>query len=363
MLLAWGSTAWGANCLNGVSEATCNTGNGDVCIAYMAGGELNFECDLTVNGDLTSASAATVLNPTSGAYESFGTDASGNAYCCISTSITNADPENVITMGGSFDDELAHQWTTVGGGTTYHLENASTVFVEGVLLGWGGDDLLTGGDGNTVLFDEVLDGRSGNDTLRGNEGNDWLIGWTGNDTCHGDAGQDTIEGGEGDDLLFGGDNNDKLYGELGSDELTGGAGDDELYGGWGDDPWIDGGIGDDWIDAGPGNDGEDDAGTGRVEGVYGRAGEDVVIGDDGVDWLYGGEEDDVVCGGDGDDFLRGNNGDDTLWAPEGIWSGEKDDIDGGGGTNSCTVAGSSSNCESSLDLTWDDPADKPAECP
>jgi|GEM_PF-937362 len=68
-----------------------------------------------------------------------------------------------------------------------------------------------------VAVDKVLNGGSGNDTVKGGNGNDKLKGWAGSDSLAGGYGADTLGGGDGADTLVGG---------LGVDTLTGGAGND-----------------------------------------------------------------------------------------------------------------------------------------
>ena len=58
--------------------------------------------------------------------------------------------------------------------------------------------------------DEILTGRSGNDTIDGGDGNDHINGY---------SGHDTLKGGDGDDILIG---------DLGSDTITTGSGSDQI---------------------------------------------------------------------------------------------------------------------------------------
>ncbi|WP_225025953.1 calcium-binding protein [Xinfangfangia pollutisoli] len=85
----------------------------------------------------------------------------------------------------------------------------------------GGDDSLSGGDGN--------------DTILSGQGNDSLYGGTGNDDLRGELGNDSLDGGAGDDTLRGEQGNDSLDGGAGNDVLNGGAGNDTGYGGTGND--------------------------------------------------------------------------------------------------------------------------------
>ncbi|SHI09185.1 VCBS domain-containing protein, partial [Pollutimonas bauzanensis] len=70
---------------------------------------------------------------------------------------------------------------------------------------------------NHAQFDVAGDTHGGGDTLNGGAGHDILFGQGGNDVLHGD---------EGNDILYGGTGNDTLVGGKGDDTLIGGAGDD-----------------------------------------------------------------------------------------------------------------------------------------
>ena len=159
-------------------------------------------------------------------------------------------PDNDILHGGGGDDFLS------GGEGDDHL------FGEGdsdILYGWLGNDILNGGGGNDILYgdtfgtpipdengvdildggagDDELFGESGDDTLSGGADNDTLLGGTGNDRLHGGTGNDSLNGEDGDDQLIGGDGNDSLFGGAGNDMLTGGTGVDFMDGEAGDDTY------------------------------------------------------------------------------------------------------------------------------
>lgn len=71
----------------------------------------------------------------------------------------------------------------------------------------GMDDILYGTDGN-----DIMDGRSGNNTLYGGAGDDTISGGSGNDILYGEDGDDTLIGGLGNNQLFGGEGiNTALY--------------------------------------------------------------------------------------------------------------------------------------------------------
>ena len=222
-----------------------------------------------------------------------------------------------------------------------------------------GDDRITSGDGDDVLFggpgQDTLSSGLGNDTLYGGAGSDILNGESGNDTLFGDggpelfvddalAGNDVLVGGPGGDTLRGGPGDDNLMGGPGTntpgapgsnpdlaDTLFGGPGDDNLDGNFGDDllygdesefcnpadseghDQIFGGFGNDTIVGGPGNDflvgeqGDDE--------ILGCGGQDLLDGDDDLRFTPDGN--DTLRGGDGIDQLLGRGGDDNLFGEGG----------------------------------------------
>lgn len=94
------------------------------------------------------------------------------------------------------------------------------------LYGYGGDDVLDGGDEVTssTNYTDLLNGGAGKDILYGRGGNDDLRGDDGDDKLYGGADNDLLNGGAGDDLLDGGEGNDRLGGNAGNDILSGGSG-------------------------------------------------------------------------------------------------------------------------------------------
>ncbi|GAB2884049.1 hypothetical protein GCM10027180_12950 [Microbulbifer echini] len=76
------------------------------------------------------------------------------------------------------------------------------------------------------IFDQIIDGSSGNDSSLDGTGNvDLIRGFNGNDQLNGDAGNDQLEGGNGSDQLSGGTGNDLLVGGRGDDVYLFSAGD------------------------------------------------------------------------------------------------------------------------------------------
>ncbi len=126
-----------------------------------------------------------------------------------------------------------------------------------------GDDLITGNDGDDILFGDSIntDVLADNQGLTTPDGTGWAVfealengqgtdsGWNRADTLdyirdhHAELaveGQDSSNQGRdgGNDILYGGAGNDILYGQEGDDELYGGAGDDLLNGGSGSDTFV-----------------------------------------------------------------------------------------------------------------------------
>ncbi|MBX0311455.1 MAG: hypothetical protein JHC31_06715, partial [Sulfurihydrogenibium sp.] len=76
------------------------------------------------------------------------------------------------------------------------------------------------------LFNNVILGTKGDDSLYGTNQKDIIYGQEGDDILYGNGGDDTLIGGVGNDKLYGGDGNDVLIGGPGNDYLEGGRGND-----------------------------------------------------------------------------------------------------------------------------------------
>ena len=131
----------------------------------------------------------------------------------------------------------------------------------------------------------------------------------GADTIIGSAVADGLHGYGGDDVIRGGDGTNYLRGDEGADSILGGAGFDDIHGNMGADT-ASGGLGDDWVVGGKDNDLL--AGDGGADLVYGNMGDDTCVGGDGNDIVRGGQANDTISGGAGNDFLSGDRGDDTI---------------------------------------------------
>jgi Ca2+-binding RTX toxin-like protein len=182
-----------------------------------------------------------------------------------------------------------------------------------VTYGTAGNDLLIAQGNGQGVYDDLVFGEGGNDTLVGDagtghqlsiEGQDRLLGGDGNDRLFGGGDDDVLEGGVGDDRLYG----DAIFSNVhfdnagpsfipGNDKLFGGDGNDLLKGQRGDDV-LDGGTGADELNGEEGND-----------TLLGGAGDDVLRGDVFSSTVRG---DDTLDGGEGNDTLIGGIGADTY---------------------------------------------------
>ena len=208
-------------------------------------------------------------------------------------------------------------------------------------------DTITGNAAGNTLY-----GQSGDDSIDGMSGNDSIFGGAGSDMLYGGAGNDILDGGAGDDLLIGGDGDDVFDGGSGRDLMYGEAGDDlfRLFDGWNGSygEIIVGGAGSDTFDisgtnvatstidladgtfnytpggAGAislssienviGNTGSDAiSGSGEVNSLWGRSGNDTLLGQGGNDFLYGEDGNDLLDGGTGVDYMAGGTGNDTYY--------------------------------------------------
>ena len=182
----------------------------------------------------------------------------------------------------------------------------------------GGEDLVctiknrlpAASECDAMVFDNVILGTPGNNTLKGTNQRDMIIGYGGDDVIDSGAADDCVSGNAGNDRIELGAGNDVGDGGTGNDQIGAGAGDDIVHGG----------AGNDGLAAGAGND-----------LVHAEDGDDVVDGGDGVD---------NVLGSAGNDTLTGGNDNDRLDAGLGV-----DRANGSNGVDVC-IAETRSNCES-----------------
>jgi Ca2+-binding RTX toxin-like protein len=124
----------------------------------------------------------------------------------------NALPASALDFSFLFKNGWTYQ---VGGAGADSLTAVTHSGSSHVLLGFVGDDTLTGTNGAESLFGDM-----GADTLNGLDGDDELAGGGGNDTLNGGAGNDVLHGGEGIDKMTGGLGNDIYVVDTASDVIV-----------------------------------------------------------------------------------------------------------------------------------------------
>ena len=97
----------------------------------------------------------------------------------------------------------------------------------------GGRITLTGittalDDDDFIFYTSVINGSSGNNTLKGDRRGNEINAGAGNDQVFGNGGRDTLKGEAGNDTMYGGADNDTLNGGPGNDVLDGGPGADKF---------------------------------------------------------------------------------------------------------------------------------------
>jgi len=203
---------------------------------------------------------------------------------------------NTIVVGNSADGlqvNVSISWTNAHGvpkslQKSFLLEKIKSVIIHGGRR----DDTITIDQTHSVFAERALIlGFGGNDIITGGDEADRIDGGLGNDTINAGAGLNTVRGGAGNDTIIAGADGNRIDGGVGNDSITSGAGDDILVGG----------LGNDTIEAGDGND-----------KVFGGPGDDAMAGGIGNDTLWGGAGNDSIDGGVGDDTLGGVAGRNTL---------------------------------------------------
>ncbi len=293
------------------------------------------------------------------------------------------------------------------------LDFAATKVRQLFVLGNAGDDSLV----NLTNVNAIVDGGSGNDYIHSGT----TLGSGGNDALSGGDGDDVIFDSGGTNLLIGGGGNDNIWG-FGSDVITSGAGDDTVYNIVGASGQINGGAGKDRIitngnfsvvpdsadrpavvfktrgstvaldngvlyfagDASNNVVDIQDNGNGTITTFYTDAGgtrtdtfnkadvtqmagvlgngDDTLTNDTNIDGVfYGASGNDFLQGGGGRDLLKGGAGDDVLLGQGGnddlTGDGGNDYLDGGSGANTLRAGfdGLDTVITGSLDLVVGDP--------
>jgi Ca2+-binding RTX toxin-like protein len=209
-----------------------------------------------------------------------GNTANGNAST-VMDEITGADGSNEVQILQDLSDDVVGVGINIGGaisnlnvidsdGNAINIDDPSDLTVALAdtspldrLLAAGGDT-IEGGEGNDLIFGDVLytDDLADLHGLSTEDGAGWEVferlengesstdaGWVRDDTIAyirdnaQSLAQESLDsqGGRrpgGDDVINGGAGNDVIFGQEGDDVITGGAGDDILYGGSGADTFV-----------------------------------------------------------------------------------------------------------------------------
>ena len=257
------------------------------------------------------------------------------------------------TINGGTDPESAN--TTENDTVSYSMSPAGVDVNLRSGVGSGGDaegDKLGADIENAMgsMYDDMIAGTRGKNTLWGLDGDDDLSGDRGADALYGGAGNDMLGGGDGDDTLVGGAGMDTLTGGEGADTAsyagsmmgvtvrlhTGQAMNGDAEGDtWGDMTTVK--YDDPDPEAKPGSMLEETVpdiinltGSGMKDILAGDSRANVIKGGGGGDTLFGGPGGgaDTLEGGDGDDSLYGGIGNDTL-----AGGGDDDKLYGGKGND------------------------------
>ena len=214
-----------AACPGAYGGKACNGGTGaDICQFTTT----SISCDL----DGTAGAAGGdgyYFSPSNTSFRGFGTDASGEAYCCEYASLVDGCGAGNGPVTATFD---------------------GTDLVDTIKLQYSTDDLkcatatVTGDSYPDDIHGSRTDATTYSETLYGGGGDDMMSGYAGDDVFYGGSGADTIWAGTGDDFIYGETGADKVKGDEGNDFIYGGTEDDQLCGGP-DEDYIEGGDGDD----------------------------------------------------------------------------------------------------------------------
>lgn len=271
----------------GTGTDTIDGGSGTNTLTYENVGSSGVTVTVTGTGTgsvLGTSIADTFTNTTviSGTDydDTFVSNGSGNTFDGLGEDV-NGDTISYSTAGDSVNVDLGSGTGTVSGtGTPDTLVNIENII--------------------GTIYDDILTGSSGNNTITALDGDDVIDTGEGNNVVFGDGGADTITGGSGNDSINGGTGDDIIDAGNGSNIISGGSGNDTITGG-DDNDLIGGGADNDLIDAGNGN-----------NIVFGGSGDDTIITGDDMDSVNGGNGDDTVRASAGNDTFNGGNGTDWL---------------------------------------------------
>ena len=270
-------------------------GANDIC---QESGSDDWECDLDRNGGGDDAVLYAAHDETCRALVAYGTDAQGEAFCCIY--VTEGFTGRLYVYGGVGDD-------TISMDGPYEEQWDFDVAIYGML----GVDTIDLGDSS---FFGTAYGGVGGDIITGGAQSDAVYGDSGSDNIWGEAETDFLHGGDHSDDIFGDNSMDMIWGDAGNDHLRGGNHADKIQGGDGADTIEGGSEADILFGECNGNDVACDFLTVTgADTISGGDGTDTLCGDNGDDDLYGDAHADLILGGNGSsDESWGGTGSDTC---------------------------------------------------
>ena len=311
----------------GVTHILGGAGNDTI----VAGGSPTMTAKLGITAALQDLDGSETLSVTIDGVPAGATLSAGKSLADGSWHLTTTDLDGLTITASTLTDLKLHVTATATdsvASVASTSQDLSIVFdrtgAPSIVEGGSGNDNITGGAGNDVLYGSSMP--SGKVSLPSNakEGDDDILhGGAGNDTIYGQNGDDQLFGDAGDDWMSGGKGNDALYGGTGHNTINGDTGDDVIYAQGGDDV-VAGGTGFDTLDFSASDRGITiDASKGTaigfntasfsgIEKIVGSGFADNYKGSSGQDTFDGGNGDDVIRGLGGGDVLTGGAGNDTF---------------------------------------------------
>lgn len=290
--------------VTGSGQATVNGGAGNDSITVGDGRML-------LNG---GTGHDTITTGASDESQIFG-DTGDDIITTTGSVIVRAGPEGATSE--TDNDDV----TIKGGRATVTLSYGNNVVriesSKGASVGGGpGNDLIITGSG-----DDHIDPHGGNDTVYSNGGNDYIAQLGDFDYIDSGSGNDTVDTGSHGPPLP-----DEVHTQSGNDFVV----------------LRNGGV----AHLGSGNDRFDATKLPGVNEdtvpvtVYGNGGDDSIVGSGASDLLNGGDGNDTIRGAEAKDRIYGGAGNDQLFGDSGgdrifIDDGELDQVNGGGGTDTC----------------------------
>ncbi len=208
------------------------------------------------------------------------TNITTNKYIIVHNKKCAAPPPPAPPANACATPTVAPSGYTLQNGTSGN--NTVALAPNTMFVGKGGNDTVTGGDGNYIVCTA-----GGNDTITLGHGNSAIDAGGGNNTVTVGNGEGTIKSAGGNDTVVAGDGARTINVGGGNNKVTSGGGAQTISAGGGNDE-IKAGAGDDTVNAGGGN-----------NKVWGEAGADMLTTAAGNDTIDGGSETDTCQAGAG----------------------------------------------------------------